>query len=56
MELYCRIGRWDREYLPDSENFSTYAVIKEQWQEVYVNQLSLVDRGLTDSMWKAPGV
>ncbi len=47
---------WDKEYLPNSENFSKYADIKEQWQEVYENQLSLVDRGLTQSMWKAPGV
>lgn len=47
---------WDREYLPNSENYSKYAEIKEQWQEVYTNQLKLVDRGLTESMWKAPGV
>ncbi len=47
---------WDKEYLPNSENFSKYTDIKEQWQEVYENQLSLVDRGLTQSMWKAPGV
>ena len=47
---------WDKEYLPNAENFSKYTAIKEQWQEVYANQLTLVDRGLTDSMWKAPGV
>ncbi len=47
---------WDKEYLPNSENHSKYAEIKEQWQEVYENQLSLVDRGLTHAMWKAPGV
>ena len=47
---------WDKEYLPNSENFTQYSYIKEQWQEVYENQLSLVDRGLTQSMWKAPGV
>ena len=47
---------WDKEYFPNAENFSKYAFIKEQWQEVYENQLSLVDRGLTESMWKAPGV
>jgi len=46
---------WDKEYLPNSENYSKYAEIKERWQEVYGNQLSLVDRGLTHSMWKAPG-
>ena len=47
---------WEKEYLPNSENFSKYVLIKEQWQAVYENQLSLVDRGLTQSMWKAPGV
>ena len=47
---------WDKSYHPDSENFSKYVAIKEQWQEVYANQLSLVDRGLTQSMWTAPGV
>ena len=47
---------WNKEYLPDSENFSKYIAIKEQWQEVYENQLNLVDKGLTASMWKAPGV
>ena len=47
---------WDKEYLPNAENFSKYSLIKEQWQEVYENQLSLVDRGLTQSMWKAPGI
>ena len=47
---------WDKEYLPDSENYSKYVEIKEQWQEVYENQLNLVDRRLTQSMWTAPGV
>ena len=47
---------WDKEYLPDAENHSKYKEIKERWQEVYENQLKLVDRGLTQSMWKAPGV
>jgi len=46
---------WEKAYVPNSENFSKYVQIKEQWQEVYENQLRLVDRGLTQSMWKAPG-
>ncbi|MEA1954766.1 MAG: autoinducer-2 kinase [Campylobacterota bacterium] len=48
--------KWNKEYYPNSENFATYKKIKEQWQEVYQAQLDLVDRGLTQSMWKAPGV
>ena len=47
---------WNKEYRPSSENFVKYKVISHEWQEVYENQLSLVDRGLTQSMWKAPGV
>ncbi|MEA1954763.1 MAG: hypothetical protein U9O24_10275 [Campylobacterota bacterium] len=47
---------WDKEYLPNSKNFSKYVEIKEQWQEVYENQLKLVERGFTKSMWKAPGI
>jgi len=47
---------WDKTYIPHGENFDIYATIKEQWQAIYENQLALVDRGLTQSMWKAPGV
>jgi autoinducer 2 (AI-2) kinase len=48
--------KWDKEYLPNSENTSKYKALKEQWQKVYAHQLKLVDRGLVTSMWKAPGV
>ncbi len=47
---------WDKNYHPDMKNFERYQDIKEQWQKVYENQLSLVDSGLTGSMWKAPGL
>ncbi len=47
---------WEKVYSPDTENFKIYSQIKEQWQEVYANQLGLVDRGLTASMWRAPGI
>ena len=51
-----RLVSWDKEYVSKSENTLTYNGIKEQWQEVYKTQLNLVDRGLTNSMWKAPGI
>jgi len=47
---------WDKVYTPNMKNTLKYAKIKSQWQEVYAHQLELVDRGLTQSMWKAPGV
>ncbi len=47
---------WDREYVSNMENFELYQAIQEKWQKVYVEQLKLVDRGLVESMWKAPGL
>jgi len=47
---------WDRIYHPNKENHLLYQKIAKKWQEVYAAQLKLVDRGLTTSMWKAPGV
>jgi len=47
---------WDKEYIPDLDNHKEYNKLKEKWQEVYNQQLKLVDRGLLHSMWSAPGV
>ena len=47
---------WDKEYVSNMQNYTEYQNIQKRWQEIYEDQLSLVDRGLTQSMWKAPGV
>jgi autoinducer 2 (AI-2) kinase len=47
---------WDRVYTPNFDNFDKYTKISDRWQEIYDAQLQLVDRGLTQSMWKAPGI
>ncbi len=47
---------WEKEYMPNKNNFKLYSDIKENWKKVYENQLTLVDKGLTTSMWKAPGI
>jgi len=38
------------------QNHKLYQTITKEWQEVYKEQLRLVDKGLTKSMWKAPGL
>lgn len=48
--------KWDKEYLPNSKNKEIYDNIKENWKQLYKTQLDLVDKGLTNSMWKAPGL
>ncbi|HFU76884.1 MAG TPA: autoinducer-2 kinase, partial [Epsilonproteobacteria bacterium] len=51
-----RLVTWDKAYVPNAENFENYQKIAEQWEEVYVEQLKLVDRRLVESMWVAPGL
>jgi autoinducer 2 (AI-2) kinase len=46
---------WERAYLPNFENKKIYDALKVKWQEAYAKQLELVDAGVTQSMWQAPG-
>ncbi len=56
IEASEQIISWNREYLPNILNFSEYNIIQQKWCEIYDAQLALVDRGLTESMWKAPAL
>jgi autoinducer 2 (AI-2) kinase len=47
---------WDRDYQPNALNFEKYNTIQKKWEAVYQKQLQLVDEGLTNAMWKAPGL
>lgn len=48
--------KWDRVYTPNPKNHKKYQIVKKRWQKVYNAQLDLVNKGLTKSMWMAPGV
>ena len=47
---------WERVYEPNMQNHMQYQQIKEQWSAAYASQLELVDKNITTSMWKAPGL
>jgi autoinducer 2 (AI-2) kinase len=47
---------WEREYLPNKENHKKYNKIRKKWKRAYKAQLKLVDKNITTSMWKAPGI
>ncbi|SFP87004.1 autoinducer-2 kinase [Hydrogenimonas thermophila] len=47
---------WEKSYEPNSENHKIYQEIAEKWKKVYKAQLKLVDEGLVNSMWMAPGL
>jgi len=47
---------WDRVYKPDMQNKKLYDEIKIKFELAYEAQLKLVDKNITTSMWKAPGL
>ena len=48
--------KWEKIYKPNIENHNKYNEIQLNWQKAYEVQLSLVDKNITQSMWKAPGL
>lgn len=51
-----RLVQWQREFTPNPAHRELYDEMKRKWQKVYADQLTLVDSGLTTSMWQAPGL
>ena len=47
---------WDKTYEPNMKNHKLYNEIQLNWQKAYEVQLKLVDKNITKSMWKAPGL
>ncbi len=47
--------RFEREVEPRPENRAVYEEAYRRWREAYPVQLELADRGVTTSMWRAPG-
>lgn len=48
--------RWESDYEPDAARHRIYQDVKQRWHEAYAAQRALVDAGVTQSMWKAPGL
>ena len=47
---------WEKSYEPNSKNHKIYQEIAKKWKKVYKEQLKMVDAGLVNSMWMAPGL
>jgi autoinducer-2 kinase len=50
------IVKIERIYEPNMVNHAQYGEIKERWLKVYAKQMELVREGITEPMWKAPGI
>ncbi len=51
-----KLVSWEKEYIPNKQNHQAYKKLAKKWKKIYKEQLKLVDKGLTTSMWKAPGM
>ena len=47
---------WKKTYQPNFQNHKLYNEIQQNWQKAYEIQLKLVDKNITKSLWKAPGL
>jgi len=54
-EAATALVRYDRVVEPRGENRAVYDEAYQRWREAYPAQLALADRGVTTSMWRAPG-
>jgi autoinducer 2 (AI-2) kinase len=48
--------QWDKNYTPNRDNANLYEDVAKKWKEAYSSSLGLVDKDITTSMWKAPGL
>ena len=48
--------KWEKTYQPNLELKPLYDQAAERWKVAYAAQRSLVDQGVTTSLWKAPGL
>jgi len=55
-EAMERLVTWAHEYAPDPENHAVYRDMRERWAAAYTQQRVLVEQGVTQAMWRAPGI
>ena len=46
---------FERTVEPRRELYGLYTEMKDRWSVVYAPQLDLARRGVTESLWRAPG-
>ncbi|UUX33541.1 autoinducer-2 kinase [Fundicoccus culcitae] len=55
-EKAAKLIQFEKIYYPNFENTQIYKNLVGKWRVAYEAQLSLADNGITDSMWRAPGI
>ena len=55
-ETAIKFCTFEKIYEPNPKNTLIYAELFDKWQSVYKTELANSDKGLTNYMWKAPGL
>ncbi len=51
-----RVVHWDQTFEPNQGNRRVYEGLYQSWRDIYAEQLTLSERGITKGMWRAPGL
>jgi autoinducer 2 (AI-2) kinase len=51
-----KLVKIEREFTPNAENHGVYSAAYQTWQRAYAAHLELSDEGITQYMWRAPGL
>ena len=54
-EAVKKVVLWEREIIPLDENVKAYIDYYNLWRKVYPYILTIADKGILPSMWRAPG-
>ena len=55
-DVVRKVVKFEKKYEPNMEHHQLYQELYKTWRSVYVEQLKLADRNITEHMWKAPGL
>ncbi|WP_205136354.1 autoinducer-2 kinase [Virgibacillus halotolerans] len=55
-DAISKVVRFEKDFKPIEENRSDYDKYYNKWKNIYQEQLSISDNGLTEHMWIAPGL
>jgi autoinducer 2 (AI-2) kinase len=50
-----RLVRWERYYEPDMATHEVYKPYYRKWRQIYPKIMDIVEEGLLEPMWRAPG-
>lgn len=50
------VAKWERTLEPNKANEAIYDEVYDRWQRAYPAQLELAKAGVTEPMWRAPGI